>query len=481
MNALFYKLFHLGDNPQWPDFLRQKLYITNLIGFTLTVLSLVLVVVLNVTTNQLNPSALLGMLVGAFGLLLNWLGYVSASRWLYIIGFPLLLAYESALITPAGNPTPPIRFIILALMVLPPVLFEAKERTSIIIGCLVPVAFFLAFEPLNQLLRVEDGIPTSVEPGFRFVAFTAAIIILLSGVFFLRAVNDRAERQVRGLLHETQQQKAQIQSTLEIVEEQKQEITDSIKYAKRIQQAILPSVRGLDQFPLEHFILFKPRDIVSGDFYWYNATPGVLRIAAADCTGHGVPGAFMSMLGNTLLNQIATTQRNADAVTTLEVLNASVTRALQQDKESQSENERRMGPMDGMDIALVHFHFEERKAYFSGAQRPFWLVRNKELTEIRGSKRGIGGLVFGSEKPFELHEVELQPGDRVYLFSDGMPDQVGGENRRKLTPKVFGEWLCETANMPLEGQARELERRLLEWQGSHEQMDDQLLIGIAIR
>jgi hypothetical protein len=196
----------------------------------------------------------------------------------------------------------------------------------------------------------------------------------------------------------------------------------------------------------------------------------------------------MSVLGNTVLNQIANTQREISPEDTLELLHAGVVRALQQDRDKPPAppapgtlpSLAAMGPLDGMDIALVHFLFDQRKLLFAGAQRPLWVVRGAELIEIKGSKRPIGG-GYHEGIPFQRHEMDLQPGDRIYLFSDGIPDQVGGPDRKKFSNKRLSEFLLETRHLSLEAQREVFEQRIAQWQGAFEQVDDQLLMAIEYK
>jgi serine phosphatase RsbU (regulator of sigma subunit) len=488
MSSLWHTLTHLGDDPRLPDYLRRKLYLSNLIAATLTALCLVTLLGLYFGLSQLSSSALLGLMVSAFGLLLNFLGFFQVTRWLLVTAPAAVLAFEAALVTPAEVDIPPIRLMILAMIALPAILFDTRERREMAVALAVPVLLFLGFEPLNDLLRRGQGIHSSAGVAFRIAGFFFSITLIISAVLYMRHINQRAEGRISELLEVTLQQKEELRATLEVVEEQKQEITDSIKYAKRIQMAILPYLKALDQFPIQNYVIYNPRDIVSGDFYWYSITPGVLRIAAVDCTGHGVPGAFMSVLGNTVLNQIANTQREISPEDTLELLHAGVVRALQQDRDKPPAppapgtlpSLAAMGPLDGMDIALVHFLFDQRKLLFAGAQRPLWVVRGAELIEIKGSKRPIGG-GYHEGIPFQRHEMDLQPGDRIYLFSDGIPDQVGGPDRKKFSNKRLSEFLLETRHLSLEAQREVFEQRIAQWQGAFEQVDDQLLMAIEYK
>lgn len=264
------------------------------------------------------------------------------------------------------------------------------------------------------------------------------------------------------------------------IEKKHTEIIDSVNYAKRIQEAILPEMREIVSHLTDSFILFQPRDIVSGDFYWFSNKDGKKIIAAIDCTGHGVPGAFMSMIGNTLLNQIVNERGITDPADILNNLNKEVNRALKQTNE---DSESR----DGMDGAICCFEFPsaengatETKVCYSGANRPLWFIRNNELNEIKADKFPIGGLEYEDPKEFTTHTLDLQKGDTVYTFTDGYADQFGQVTNKKLMTKKFKEALLSIQDKPMGEQHSYLKTFINNWKGTNEQTDDILVIGVKI-
>jgi len=255
------------------------------------------------------------------------------------------------------------------------------------------------------------------------------------------------------------------------IEEIHKHVTESIEYASRIQQAILPPKELIKKHLPEHFILFKPRDIVSGDFYWLKQIGNYTVYAAADCTGHGVPGAFMSMLGISFLNEIVTKTRFDNAGEILNRLRKKIKTSLRQTgKDGESK--------DGMDIAICVIDNESLQLEYSGAYNPLYIIRKGELTEIKATRNPVG--IYLKEKPFENHKFQLEKGDVIYTFSDGYVDQFGGKNESKFKSKNFKKLLLEIYNKPMQEQGKILDTVLLKWQGKTEQTDDIVVFGVKI-
>ncbi|MCU0438048.1 MAG: SpoIIE family protein phosphatase [Raineya sp.] len=263
--------------------------------------------------------------------------------------------------------------------------------------------------------------------------------------------------------------------TRELAEQNKQ-ITDSIVYAQRIQKAILPSKNQIVQAFPETFIYFKPRDIVSGDFYWFAERDNKIVVAVVDCTGHGVPGAFMSMIGNTLLNQIVLERGITRPAEILNQLHEEVRFALKQDEILEE------GAKDGMDIAICVFHQLHNILEFAGANNGMYLVRNNNLEEIKGDRMGIGGAKRGVERHFTNHIIKLGKEDTcVYLASDGFADQFGGEKNKKFMAGSLKNLLVELNDKSLKAQHLQLNKVMEEWKGNNKQIDDQLIVGFKIK
>jgi serine phosphatase RsbU (regulator of sigma subunit)/tetratricopeptide (TPR) repeat protein len=268
--------------------------------------------------------------------------------------------------------------------------------------------------------------------------------------------------------------------TNELLAKQKNEIeiinknlTDSINYAERIQSAMFPSKDILSDNLFEYFILFKPLDIVSGDFYWFKQNNNSIFVAAADCTGHGVPGAFMSILGLTFLNELVhnTVALNANDVLTR--LKDHVIKTLHQTQNYTSAR-------DGMEMALLILDLESGKLQFSGARRPLYIVRDNQLSELTGDKMPLG-ISDNKEGLFTNKEIEFKKDDIIYLFSDGYVDQLGGPERKTFKTKKFKDMLLNNCLLPMNEQKEVLDTTLEEWKGNVEQIDDILVIGIKFK
>lgn len=278
---------------------------------------------------------------------------------------------------------------------------------------------------------------------------------------------------------EIEAQKEEIEAQLDLTTEQMATITwqndqilDSIRYAERIQSAILPPEEALTEALAQHFVLFKPRDIVSGDYYWTSMKDGRLMIAVADCTGHGVPGAFLSVMGISSLNEIVNGNKSLTAGKILEELRTYVVRSLHQ---TGSREEAR----DGIEIALCIIDFKKLSIEFAGANRPLYLVRNKEVIQYRGDRMPIG--IYEQEfATFTTQTIKLQENDSIFLFSDGYVDQLGGPDRKTFRVVRFRKLLMEIQDLSMNEQKKILMEQHELWKGTIEQIDDILVMGFRL-
>ncbi len=270
----------------------------------------------------------------------------------------------------------------------------------------------------------------------------------------------------------TLQQKEEIQKQHDVVIKQKDEITQSINYASRIQTAVLPPTTILDKHFEDYFIINMPRDVVSGDFYWIKQKSNKLVVAVADCTGHGVPGAFLSMLGSAYLNEIVSNTKDLQANNILNSLRVNVIDTLHVTEKSLNK--------DGMDIALCVFDFEKKEIQFAGAYNPIYIIRNKELIDISGDKMPVGHH-RKKDIDFTNNTIKIVENDAVYMFSDGFVDQFGGEHGRKFRKVNFKKLLNLVAEMPMKDQKDMVLGAYTEWKNNFEQIDDVLLMGLRIK
>lgn len=252
---------------------------------------------------------------------------------------------------------------------------------------------------------------------------------------------------------------------------QKKSITDSIQYARRIQRAVLPAEIEFSECFKEYFILYLPKDIVSGDFYWLKKIDQYAILAAADCTGHGVPGAFVSLLGISFLNELVQKKEIDTAAAVLNQLRQHVKNSLNQRNET-DENK------DGMDLALIAIDMQTLEMQYAAANNPIYLLRNNDLQVLEPDKMPIGAYL--NEAPFKNHQIQLQKDDIIYLFSDGYADQFGGNMGTKFMRKFFKELLFEIHSYPLPQQKQILLDRFEDWRGDYEQIDDIMVLGVKI-
>jgi len=274
------------------------------------------------------------------------------------------------------------------------------------------------------------------------------------------------------------------------LDEQSKDIRDSIEYSKRIQRSILIEMEKLKEYAPDSFILFKPRDVVSGDFYWFDkydirsrtraprGTPYQgdshrLVIAAVDCTGHGVPGAFMSIIGNNLLNQTLKNPEIGSPAEALDFVDAELKKILNKNAEDKQLR-------DGMDMALCSIDMQDKFLEYAGANNPVYIIRNKELIILKADKQPITASAETRANPFSNQLFELRENDTVYLFTDGYADQFGGKKEKKFMYKRFKETLLSIQDHPMEKQKEFLEKTFEEWRGNLAQVDDVLVIGIRI-
>lgn len=320
------------------------------------------------------------------------------------------------------------------------------------------------------------------------VLFSAILVFVLFILIFFYLQKQRSNRVLKAKNAEISQKNEEIEVQRNNIEElliktteAHESIKSSIDYASFIQSAMLNKKPNLSEFVDDSFIFYKPKDVVGGDFYWYTKAENKLLIAAADCTGHGVPGAFLTVLGYNFLNQIVNFSNETNPGKILEELHKNVKEALNQDV---SDNK------DGMDIALCTIDRENNKLYFAGANNPLVYVSNDQLSIINGEKYGIGGFtdrMFKRQKDkknknemFETHTLDLTESMKLYMFSDGYIDQCGGEDNTEMNSKEFHDLLFNNATKSCKEQKEVLSSFFTEWKAENEQVDDVIVLGVKI-
>jgi PAS domain S-box-containing protein len=257
------------------------------------------------------------------------------------------------------------------------------------------------------------------------------------------------------------------------IQEKNRKIEDSINYAERIQKSILPDNILIREFLPKSFIYYKPRDVVSGDFPWFHSKGDNIYIAVVDCTGHGVPGAMLSFVGYFLLNNIVGIESNLNAAQVLDQLHESVRLTLKQNRQDADAR-------DGMDIAFCKINLKKKELLFAGAHRPLFLLRKGELNEFKGDRKAIGGIPLGKkpEENFTNYSIDIQKGDKVFFFSDGLTDQLGGDEKKKYSPVRVREGILANKDLNMPAFHEFFAKDFEDWKKDNKQIDDVLLIGI---
>jgi serine phosphatase RsbU (regulator of sigma subunit) len=257
------------------------------------------------------------------------------------------------------------------------------------------------------------------------------------------------------------------------IQDKNKKIEDSINYAQRIQSSILPDNKTIREYFPKSFVFYKPRDVVSGDFPWFYHNDDKIYLAAVDCTGHGVPGAMLSFIGYFLLNSIVDNDKDMNAAQICDLLHDGVRTTLKQDREDASGR-------DGMDIALCKINIKKKELHYAGAHRPLYLLRKGELIEYKGDRKAIGGIPMGSktEEPFTNYAINILSGDKIFFYSDGLSDQLGGPEHKKYSPGRVRNIILENINFSMTQYCEYFIDDFETWKGQNKQIDDVLLLGI---
>ncbi len=373
---------------------------------------------------------------------LAWLRGVKNARY-YVISYLILMLGAAFLILGVTN-------------VLPPSFISAHGLELGVLGEAITLSIALADKQRLSNLEKKEAQDRLIE--------------------LQKEANQSLEKKVQARTQQLVEANEEIASQRDALEEKSQQITASITYASRIQNAMLPHQEKIQQLLPECFIFYQPRDIVSGDFYWFAEQEGQIIIAAVDCTGHGVPGAFMSMIGNDLLDYIVNEKKITQADEILNQLDMRIKRALNQ-QETQNQ--------DGMDLALCVIDQKAEQMQFAGAKNPLIYIQpdkegKPQLFRIKGDKRPVGGLQPVSQSSFTKHRVDVSLPTTFYLYSDGFQDQFGGAKGKKFMALRFRKLLFDIHQEPMETQKKILQKTLNDWKANHIQVDDILVMGIRL-
>lgn len=326
----------------------------------------------------------------------------------------------------------------------------------------IPIILLSSTESLKAAYEV--GANDFISKPFNQYELLIKVRSALDLVAKINKIKDQSNR--------VKEKKDQIQKQHDKIAEQQREIIGDLKYSIRIQKSILPIPEVISNVIPEQFILNLPRNSVSGDFYWVGNQGDRRAIAVADCTGHGISGALMTMAGMAFLNDIMGRKENLEPNEVLFELRKMVMNLLKQTGEEGEAS-------DGMDISLTMLNNDGTKLWFSGANNPLYIIRDGELTVVKGDRMPIG-IHLNFERPFASNELDVKKGDLVYLFSDGFADQFGGPRNKKFRYKQFQELLIEIHTKPLSKQKEILRKTYLDWMGEYDQVDDVLVLGYKI-
>jgi len=318
--------------------------------------------------------------------------------------------------------------------------------------------------PVSYSFRV---LPPWYRSWWAYCLYLISVMSLLYVLYYWRTTQLRKDKE--HLEQVVADRTAEVMHQKVLVEEKNKDIMDSITYAKRLQDAILPPIEHIKKFFPESFVMYKPKDIVAGDFYWMDKQGDTILLAACDCTGHGVPGAMVSVVCSNALNRALKEFRIKE---TGKLLDQTRDIVIETFEKSQSNVN------DGMDISFCAINIKEHRLEWSGANNPLWYIRNNELKELEPDKQSISKQ--DGKKPFTTQTLNLEKGDTLYLFTDGYADQFGGPKGKKFKYRQLMEALLTSCSKPLEQQRNILESKFADWKGSLEQVDDVLIVGIRI-
>lgn len=346
---------------------------------------------------------------------------------------------------------------------------------NVIIFLVVKIGYG-SIEPFFQMTTSNTEIGTFISLVNAVNVFVLLFFIINSFKHELLAYQRNSEEKNKILeesYEEIQVQNQIIQKSTNQLQEAYEQIKSSVEYAKRIQSALLGNPEQIKSFFPHAFIFFQPKDIVSGDFYWFseNKEKDMVLLVVADCTGHGIPGAFMTVMGTNFLDEIVNEQKIDDPAQILHRLDFKITTALYQVGENHEIH-------DGMDLVLLCYDKQKQEIHFSGAKNPLYLIRDGAIQQFEGNKLPIGSHQYNQVKNFQTQVLPIAKGDAIYLSSDGFQDQFGGEKNRKYMKKRFREFLLQISCYSIEEQKIKLDQELANWKGKQEQTDDIIIAGL---
>lgn len=508
------KIAHWGVTDNMPIY-KQKSTIFFNVSMRMGVIAMLVIAVLMFFAGMkfIALGLMLGIPIASFSLILNMKGKVEFSIVLTSIFFPLYFIFISIFSKLNGEGhtafyyiSPRIGIILMSISSFAVIGFYNIKKSFIAI--VFGISALLFFDYLHEVFGVGISKSSDFYDTLKLLRYVFGLLFLYMTIiiYALQKINTNYETiiteknnklksknieintqkeeilaqrdEIEAQRNEVEAQRDEVIAQKAKIEAQNKEITDSILYAKRIQQAVLPSPYVLEEFLPEHFILYKPKNIVSGDFYWFKQIDEFSVIAVADCTGHGVPGAFMSMLGISFLNELVTKIKLSSPDKILERMRKKIKTTLSQTGKTGEQK-------DGMDMALYIINQKTLELRFAGAYNPLWIVRNtksdsekNELIVLKADRQPIA--VHIKERDFTQKQFQLQKNDCLYSFSDGFQDQFGGDKRQKFMSKKFKQLVSEISQKPMQEQKQILDKKFESWRGSIEQVDDVVVLGVRI-
>jgi serine phosphatase RsbU (regulator of sigma subunit) len=423
---------------------------------------------------------------------LNGKGYYRLTSFMISISFPVAVLIFSSLTKKSFHNNIDIiyyfipRLLLIGTLIIPLILIDIKHRTILVLAVLINLAALISYDFVLELFGVGFGyLPVTFEKYYLINIFTLLpYFLILIGISFLLSINIKYEKRVQKLLEDVKEKNFELEEQKNYIERIHHEITDSISYARRIQNVLLPEPAILSKYFTDYFILFKPRNVVSGDFYWFTEINNKIIFCLADCTGHGVPGAFMSMLGISFLRELVTKEHFSEPSEILNKLRSEIVSALNQRGVMSDQK-------DGMDISLFSLailpqdDFKSEKSFefiWAGANNPCWIMTNGKFEELIPDKMPVG--IHHNMDRYKTISRKLNKGDKLYLSTDGYKDQFGGPLSKKFMSKQLKELIIENSSKQMSKQKEILEQKNEEWRidfgNIHEQTDDISIIGFEI-
>lgn len=439
--------------------------INRLVSLILAAMVIYLPIEIIFNSVELVPFILIELSILALSLFINFKKWFNSSK-IYFFFACIISILPMMYVVPVGAAH---EFLLLPIALLPALLFH-NRWLGVIMFALVVVLFFVVLNTREMVEAIIEATPEQLA-FFRNIYLAVAFILTFTIAFYFRTIVNDFEKIIK-------KKNALLKDSKAEIENQHTEIKASINYAKRIQIAILPSDALIEKYLKNSFVYYQPKDIIAGDFYWMHILPepngwevkgDTILFSAADCTGHGVPGAMVSVVCNNALNQsvkeFGITQPNLILEKTRELVVETFSESIE-------------NVQDGMDLALCSLNLKTNELQYAGANNPLWIIRNNELIETKGNKHHVGKCDHMPD--FTNHTIKLEKGDTIYIFSDGYVDQFGGPKGKKFMSAKFKQLLLSIQDKSMPEQKKIIQTNFNDWKGGLEQVDDVCVIGVRI-